>query len=203
MGRPGGGLFDGGNPDKQLLWCIGFLAMVGGLSNAICRERDGRREAEFASLMPGFCEAVWPLGERRVLLESLKRWSAHGEKVERRYLSSAIRLGRFRRDWQTRMWSSRPFGAATLPWSCFVHGLALTNGIAPGWPRRAPFHEGGWQQVFRAVEPRKSGLDCHAQVLHGSSSAATSRSSSGFLVSWPRLCSCEYELFSARGPLVA
>jgi hypothetical protein len=78
MGRPGGGLFDGGNPDKQLLWCIGFLAMVGGLSNAICRERDGRREAEFASRMPGFCEAVWPLSERRVLLESLKRWSAHG-----------------------------------------------------------------------------------------------------------------------------
>jgi len=96
MGRPGGGLFDGGNPDKQLLWCIGFLAMVGGLSDAICRECDGRREAEFASLMPGFCEAVWPLGERRVLLESLKRWSAHGEKVERRCLSSAIRLGRFR-----------------------------------------------------------------------------------------------------------
>ena len=100
--------------------------------DAICRERDGRREAEFASRMPGFCEAVWPLSERRVLLESLKRWSAHGEKVERRYLSSAIRLGRFRRDWQTRMWSSRPFGAATLwrsdplAWSCFVH-----DGIAP------------------------------------------------------------------------
>ena len=203
MGRPGGGLFDGGNPDKQLLWCIGFLAMVGGLSNAICRERDGRREAEFASLMPGFCEAVWPLSERRVLLESLKRWSAHGEKVERRYLSSAIRLGRFRRDWQTRMWSSRSFGAATLAWSCFVHDLALTDGIAPGWPRRAPFHEGGWQRVSsrRSLEiwarlPRSG-------VLHGSSSAATSRSSSGFLVSWPRLCSCEYELFSARGPLVA
>ena len=157
MGRPGGGLLDGGNPNKQLPWRIGFLAMVGGLSDAICRERDGRREAEFASLTPGFCEAVWPLSERRVLLESLKRWSAHGdgvavkraEKVERRYLPSAIRLGRFRRDWQTRMWSSRPFGAATLPWSCFVHGLALTNGIAPGpgWPRRAPFHEGGWQRV--------------------------------------------------------
>ena len=29
-GRPGGGLLDCVNPDKQLPWCIDFLAMVGG-----------------------------------------------------------------------------------------------------------------------------------------------------------------------------
>ena len=75
-GRPGGGLLDCVNPDKQLPWCIDFLAMVGGLADAICRKREGRRDGEYASLLPGVSETVWPLSERYALFESLKLWSA-------------------------------------------------------------------------------------------------------------------------------
>ena len=78
----------------QLPWVIDFLALVASLSDAICRRREGQRDLQFASLMPGVSEAAWPLEERYALLRQLKVWSGCGdgatvkraEEVELRYM---------------------------------------------------------------------------------------------------------------------